>query len=54
MSGYHNLNNTDKVKTTCNTKSVERVKDYKPLAMIIDKKISNWDLVTKFWIMDIL
>ena len=35
-SYHHRLNNTDKVKITCNDKRVERVKEYKLLGMIID------------------
>ena len=36
---HHHLNYTDKVKITCSDKSVERVKEYKLLGLIINKKI---------------
>ena len=37
MAQYHQLDNSNKVNIKCNNKSVERVKEYKILGIILDE-----------------
>ena len=48
MSGYHHANNTYKVKIIYNDKSIERVKGYQLLGLIVDKNFELNSQVKKF------
>ena len=48
MSGYHHANNTYKVKIIYNDKSIESVKGYQLLGLIVDKNFELNSQVNKF------
>lgn len=48
MSGYHHANNNYKVKIIYNNKSIESVKGYQLLGLIVDKNFELTSQVNKF------